>query len=79
MMFVKNKSLQEQFDAAEHFIEKFESCLQELDDDIIFREKPEKMITQGVGIIPEIMPAVENFFQDGYEVFFYRRKIDGPN
>jgi len=74
----EKKILQEQFDAAEYFIEKFASCLKDLDDSVEFREKPEKMVTQGINIIPAIMPAVENFFPDGYEVFSTEEQLMVP-
>ena len=74
----EKKILQEQFDAAEHFIEKFASCLEDLDDSVEFREKPEKMITQGINIIPEIMPAMEKYFPEGYEVISTEEKLLVP-
>ena len=74
----EKKILQEQFDAAEYFIEKFASCLEELSNTVEFREKPEKMVKQGIGIIPEIMPAVEDFFKDGYEVFSTEERLMVP-
>ena len=70
--------LKEQFEAAEYFIEKFAKCLKDLDDSVEFRENPEKMITQGTNIIPEIMPAVEDFFKDGYEVFSTEEQLMVP-
>ena len=74
----EKKILQEQFNAADYFIEKFASCLKALDDSVEFREKPEKMVTQGINIIPEIMPAVEDFFPDGYEVFSTEEQLMVP-
>jgi ATP-dependent exoDNAse (exonuclease V) beta subunit len=74
----EKKILQEQFDAAQYFIEKFEDCLKKLDDSVEFREKPEKMVTQGINIIPHIIPAVEQFFKDGYEVFSTEEQLMVP-
>ena len=50
----EKKILQESFEAPEYFLQRFEECLAELDSDIEFREDPEKMAVQAMGIIPEI-------------------------
>jgi ATP-dependent exoDNAse (exonuclease V) beta subunit len=64
----ERKLLQESFEAQEYFVKRFEECLAALDADIEFREDPEKMVIQAIGILPEIMPAVAEYFTDGYEV-----------
>ena len=64
----EKKLLQESFEEQEYFLQRFEECLAELDSDIEFREDPEKMAVQAMGILPEIMPAVDKYFSDGYEV-----------
>jgi len=64
----EKKLLQESFDPEEYFIKRFEECLAELDDDIEFREDPEKMAIQAMGILPEINSSVKDYFSAGYEV-----------
>ena len=65
----EKKLLQETIEAPEYFMERFEECLSELDSDIKFREDLENMAVQAMGILPEIMPAVAEYFKEGYEVF----------
>lgn len=74
----EKKLLQETFDPEEYFIKRFEECLGELDKDIEFREDPDKMAIQALGIIPEIDPALEEYFPDGYEVFSTEEPIMVP-
>ena len=74
----EKKLLKETFEAAENFIQRFEECLAELDDDIEFREDPEKMAVQAIGIIPAIMPAVTEYFADGYEVISTEEQLMVP-
>ena len=38
----EKKLLKETFEATEYFLQRFEECLAELDDDVVFREDPEK-------------------------------------
>ncbi len=64
----EKKLLQESFDPEEHFLKRFQECLAELDDDLVFREDPEKMAVQAIGILPEIEPALAEYFPEGYEV-----------
>jgi hypothetical protein len=42
--------------------------LAELDKDIVFREDPENMVLQALKIMPEITPAMDKYFPDGFEV-----------
>jgi len=65
----EKKLLKESFKAEEYFVQRFEECLSELDDDLELREDPEKMAAQALGILPEIEPSLEAYFPDGYEVF----------
>ena len=64
----EKKLLQEQYEYTEYFMERFKECLAELDEDLEYRENVEDMALQAVGIIPEIMPALKNYFKEGYEV-----------
>lgn len=65
----EKKLLQEQMEAPEYFMERFEENLAALDSDIEFREDIENMAAQALGILPEIEPAVAAYFPDGFEVF----------
>ena len=64
----EKKLLKENFDPEDYFIQRFGECLAELDKDIEYREDPEKMAVQAIGIMPEFEPAVSKYFPDGYEV-----------
>jgi len=71
----EKKLLQEQIKAEEYFVDRFGECLAELDDDIEFREDIEKMAAQGIGILPEIEPALKEYFKDGFEIFSTEEKL----
>ena len=64
----EKKLLQESFEPEEYFLKRFQECLAELDEDVQFREDPEKMAVQAIGILPEIEPALAAYFPEGYEV-----------
>ena len=64
----EKKILQESFEQDEFFVKRFEECLAELDKDIVFREDPENMVLQALKIMPEITPALDKYFPDGFEV-----------
>ncbi|MBC8284807.1 MAG: PD-(D/E)XK nuclease family protein [Nitrospinae bacterium] len=74
----EKKLLQEQFEAPEYFMERFEESLSELDSDIEFREDLENMTVQALGILPEIMPAVAEYFESGYEVISTEEQLMVP-
>lgn len=74
----EKKILQEKFEPEEMFVKRFEECLQELDKDLVYREDPEKMAIQALGIIPEIEPAIKEYFSDGYEVISTEEPIMEP-
>ena len=74
----EKKLLQEKFDPTEHFLERFQEELTNLDDDVEFREDPEKMALQGVEIIPHIEPALQSYFPKGYEVFSTEESLMVP-
>jgi len=65
----EKKLLQEQIRAPEYFMERFEESLATLDSDIEFREDIENMAAQALGILPEVEPAIAEYFPDGFEVF----------
>ncbi len=65
----EKKLLKEAFEPSEYFLKRFEECLADLDDDVVFRENPENMAVQAMGILPEIEPAVTKYFPNGFEVF----------
>ena len=74
----EKKLLQETIEAPEYFMERFEECLSELDSDIKFREDLENMAVQAMGILPEIMPAVAEYFEGGYEVISTEEQLMVP-
>ena len=65
----EKKLLQEQVEPSEYFLERFKECLADLDDDIEFRENVEDMAIQGLNILPEIEPALKDYFKEGYTIF----------
>ena len=65
----EKKLLEEKFEPPEYFMKRFEECLAALDSDIEFREDLENMAVQAMGILPAIIPAVTEYFKEGYEVF----------
>jgi len=74
----EKKLLQEQMEAPEYFMERFEENLAALDSDIEFREDLENMAAQALGILPEIEPAVTAYFPDGFEVFSTEEQLMVP-
>jgi len=74
----EKKLLQEQMEAPEYFMERFEENLAVLDSDIEFREDIENMAAQALGILPEIEPAVAAYFPDGFEVFSTEEQLMVP-
>jgi ATP-dependent exoDNAse (exonuclease V) beta subunit len=74
----EKKLLQESFNQEEYFLQRFQECLAELDDDVVYREDPEKMAVQAIGILPEIEPALAAYFPEGYEVFSTEESLMVP-
>ena len=66
----EKKLLKEEVDAESFFIEEFKKCLKELESKSVeFNiENVKKMVPQGVAILPEIEPALKEYFED-FEVF----------
>jgi hypothetical protein len=67
----EKKLLKESIEEEKFWIESFEKCLSQLDADVLEQTKDkmlEDMAVQGAKIIPEIEPALSEYFPDGYEV-----------
>ena len=67
----EKKLIKESFEEDEFFIKRFEEILSGLDPEVLEatdNKMMEDMAVQGTQIIPDIEPALEVYFPDGYEV-----------
>ena len=75
----EKKLLQESFNPKETFVQEFQKELKQLEDDKVeFNlERALEMVPQGIALIPEIEPALENYFKN-YEIISSEEKLMVP-
>lgn len=75
----EKKLLEKGFDEKEHFLTSFKKTLQILENKsvVIDTSLIEKMVEQGVGLLPEIEPAVKEYFQE-FEVVSTEEQLYEP-
>ena len=65
----EKKLLKEELKFEEYFIERFQKSLESLDKSVNIDEKLiEDMAVQGVSLVPLILPALKEYFDEGHEV-----------
>jgi CRISPR/Cas system-associated exonuclease Cas4 (RecB family) len=75
----EKKLLQESFDPKETFVQEFQKELKQLEDDKVeFNlERALEMVPQGIALIPEIEPALKDYFKS-YEIISSEEKLMVP-
>lgn len=74
----EKKLLQEEVDE-DYFVEQFKENISNLDDDIEINKKLVlDMVGQGKDIIPEIQDALDQYFDQGYQVLFVEMPLMEP-